>query len=186
MQQSLADMVAVATASSATAPTAAGGAAPPRTPPASSAVRSAASASTSSTPTGPRRLQLAFKEAVHLGQTATATFDAGCLKSSLGGSNGELVIDDLPASAKEAGWSVDPLKLPLVVGDRKTVTVKYSAPKQAHAGMAAYLGHTEFVELTLGGWLKGGTPAPPSAEGRRVSLKLRCQVLPTPAPAPLA
>lgn len=40
----------------------------------------------------------------------------GSLKSALGGANGEFILDDLPASAKEEGWSIDPTKLPINAG----------------------------------------------------------------------
>ena len=114
-----------------------------------------------------------------LGEVATASFEAGSLKSlAVGGAAGELTIDDLPAAAKEAGWSIDPTKLPLAVGDKKAVQVRYTSPAAATARMAGYLGHAERVELRLGATLKGGLPAPPTAEGRRVVLVLRVLLRP--------
>jgi hypothetical protein len=44
--------------------------------------------------------------------------------------------------------------------------------------MAAYFGHEERVELRLGATLRGGLPAPPTPEGRRVSLVFRALLRP--------
>lgn len=44
--------------------------------------------------------------------------------------------------------------------------------------MAAYFGHQEHMELHLGATLKGGLPAPPSPEGRRVELVFRVLLKP--------
>ena len=43
---------------------------------------------------------------------------------SSGAAPGELALEDLPAAAVAAGWSVDPLKVPLTAGDKKQVTFK--------------------------------------------------------------
>lgn len=51
--------------------------------------------------------------------------------------------------------------------------------------MAAYFGHSEHISLTLGALLKGGLPAPPSAEGRRAILVVRCLLLPGVRAVPL-
>ena len=127
----------------------------------------------------PRELVLNFPHPMYLGEVATTRFEAGSVKSStFGGAAGELIVDDLPAAAKEAGWSLDPNKMPLAVGDKKAVQVRYTSPSQAHAGMAAYFGHEEWAELRLGATLKGGLPAPPTPEGRRVMLVFRVLLRP--------
>lgn len=128
----------------------------------------------------PRTLTLTFPAPCKLGEVATHTLTVGCLKSALSGAGapGEFVLDDVPPLAKEAGWAVEPVKLPLAPGDRKAVTFKYTAPKAATPTMAAYHGLREYVELTIGAMLKGGLPAPPSADGLRVMLRVRCAVDP--------
>lgn len=121
-----------------------------------------------------RELVLNFPHAMHLGEVASTSFEAGSVKSTaVGGAAGELVIDDLPAAAKEAGWMIDPMKLPLAIGDKKAIQVRFTSPAEAHAGIAAYFGHKERIELRLGATLKGGLPAPPTSEGRRVMLVFR-------------
>ncbi|GAX76218.1 hypothetical protein CEUSTIGMA_g3662.t1 [Chlamydomonas eustigma] len=126
-----------------------------------------------------RELILNFPHAVYFGEIATTSFEVGSLKSiTAGGSNGEFVLDDLPAAAKEAGWHIDPTKLPLSVGDKKSIQVRYTSPLEAHAAMAAYFGHEERIELRLGATLKGGLPAPPVPEGRRVFLMFRVHLKP--------
>ena len=127
----------------------------------------------------PRELVLNFPHPLCLGESAMTIFEAGSLKSSaVGGAAGELIIDDLPVVAKEAGWTIEPTKLPLAAGDKKAVQVRYTSPSEVHAGMAAYLGHEEWIELRLGASLKGGLPAPPTPEGRRVVLVFRVMMLP--------
>jgi len=127
----------------------------------------------------PRELVLNFPHPLCLGESATTSFEAGSLKSSaVGGAAGELVIDDLPDVAKESGWYIDHSKLPLAAGDKKAIQVRYTSPSKAQAGMAAYLGHEEWIELRLGATLKGGLPAPPTPEGRRVVLVFRVMMLP--------
>ncbi len=137
------------------------------------------------TPAPPvRELTLDFPHAVHFGEVATATIEVGSLKSAAaGGAAGEFVLDELPLSAKEAGWSVEPGRLPLAVGEKKPVQVRYAAPAAATAGLAAYFGHEERIELTLGALLKGGLPAPPTSEGRRLSLVFRALLRPSERPA---
>ena len=127
----------------------------------------------------PRELVLNFPHPLCLGEVATTRFEAGSVKSAkFGGAAGDLIIDDLPAAAKEAGWSLDPNKVPLAAGDKKAVQVRYTSPSQVHAGMAAYFGHEEWAELRLGATLKGGLPAPPTPEGRRVMLVFRVLLRP--------
>eukprot|EP00955_Chlamydomonas_euryale_P007529 79807-Chlamydomonas_euryale.AAC.3 len=135
-------------------------------------------------PSQPRQLTLTFPAPLHIGEAATTSFEVGSLKSAaVGGAAGELIIEELPAAARAAGWAVDPTKLPLPVGDKKAVTVTYVAPREVHAGIAAYFGHEEYMECTLKMALKGGLPAPPSAEGRRLSLLLRVLLRPGERPA---
>lgn len=62
------------------------------------------------------------------GQTTSVTLEFGAAKSSTGGLPGELTIDDLPAAAKEAGWSIDSLKVAAPAGERKPFVVRYTAP----------------------------------------------------------
>lgn len=75
-------------------------------------------------PPGPRQLVLNFPHAMYLNETATASFEVGSLKSTtLGGAAGEVVLDDIPSTAKEAGWSIDPTRIPLAIGEKKPVQV---------------------------------------------------------------
>eukprot|EP00798_Chlamydomonas_sp_ICE-L_P001974 gene1974-33391_t len=144
-------------------------------------------------PPPPRLLTLTFLNKLHLGETTTTTFQVGSMKSDAGvGSNGECIIDELPASAVAAGWSIDPLRTPLAAGDLKTANrqshsalycLRFAAAHEANAGMAAYFDHMEHVELYIGATLTGGTPAPPKPEGRRVSLLFRAPLKPNKRPA---
>jgi hypothetical protein len=94
-----------------------------------------------------------------------------------------VTLDELPASAKEAGWSIDPLKVPLALGDKKQITVQFTSPSAPHAGMAAYFGRSEYLQLQLGALLKGGLPAPAAGpEGQRVLLVFRVLMKPGPRP----
>ncbi len=94
-----------------------------------------------------------------------------------------MTLDELPASAKEAGWSIDPLKVPLALGDKKQITVQFTSPSAPHAGMAAYFGRSEYLQLQLGALLKGGLPAPAAGpEGQRVLLVFRVLMKPGPRP----
>lgn len=132
-----------------------------------------------STP-NPRVLTVTFPDAAKLGETASHTITVGSIKNAITGAGapGELVMDDLPAVAKELGWAIDPLKLPLGPGDKKPITFKYTAPKEAQPTMAAYHGMKEYVELSIGCTLKGGLPAPISADGLKLMLRVRCLVEP--------
>lgn len=48
----------------------------------------------------------------------------GSLKSStLGGSPGEFILEELGAAAKAAGWQVDTLRVALAAGEKKAVNV---------------------------------------------------------------
>ncbi|MEW5303719.1 MAG: hypothetical protein WDW36_006383 [Sanguina aurantia] len=134
-----------------------------------------------------RTLTMTFPEPVYLGESCKGGLEVGNLKSQgLGGAAGEVVFDELPAAAKEAGWVLDPVRQSLLPGEKKPITLRYTAPAVAHAGMAAYFGHPEHVSVTLGALLKGGLPAPPSPGGRRVTLVARVLLLPGARAAPLS
>ncbi len=75
-----------------------------------------------------------------------------------------------------AGFKVDSLKLAVPAGERKSLTITFSAPQQPKPGSLAALGISEEVIGTLMGTLKGGVPPPKTAAGRRISLSLTCQL----------
>jgi hypothetical protein len=75
-----------------------------------------------------------------------------------------------------AGFKVDSLKLAVPAGERKPLTITFSAPQQPKPGSPAALGLTEEVIGTLMGVLKGGVPPPKVAAGRRILLSLTCQL----------
>ncbi|GIL67303.1 hypothetical protein Vafri_20688, partial [Volvox africanus] len=194
---------AVATAAAASAPTAApaGGTPTPSKPntPAggSKAVKAAASAAASAAaaaPTEPRVLTLIFPDAVYAGETAKASFEVGSLKSTANGSApGEVVLQELPAEAREAGWAVaDPpapsgggaVKVPLAAGELRSITLSYTAPRQPHAGMVAAYGHAEFRTLRLQCTLRGGLAAISGGpEGRSLTIVAKCKLMPGTRPA---
>jgi hypothetical protein len=41
-----------------------------------------------------------------------------------GGAAGEFILEELPAAARAAGWSVTPQRVALAAGDKKPVTFK--------------------------------------------------------------
>jgi hypothetical protein len=65
------------------------------------------------------------------GQCSTATVEFGAIKSSAGGAAGELIVEELSAEAKEAGWSVDPVKVSVPAGEKRPLLVRYTAPAAA-------------------------------------------------------
>jgi len=75
-----------------------------------------------------------------------------------------------------AGFKVDSLKLAVPAGERKPLTITFSAPQQPKPGSPAALGLTEEVIGTLMSILKGGVPPPKAAAGRRILLSLTCQL----------
>ena len=75
-----------------------------------------------------------------------------------------------------AGFKVDSLKLPVPAGERKPLTITFSALQQPKPGSSAALGLSEEVIGTLMGTLKGGVPPPKTATGRRILLSLTCQL----------
>lgn len=136
-------------------------------------------------PAGPQppTLSLTLTPSVAPGSTATAQMFLGSLKSKLGGSNSEVVFDELSAKVKEAGWTVEPMKLSVAAGDKKPLTVKYTAPRSTQLMAYTGLDLVEYVEMTLSGTLKGGAPSL-GPSGRRVAITCRCLVDPnTRAPA---
>jgi hypothetical protein len=144
----------------------------------------AASSSASQNPSKPQRLVLEFPHPLYLNETGTVSFEVGSLKSlAYGGGPGELMLNEIPSLSKDLGWSmVEGSKVTLVAGDKKTVSVKYSSPKEVNSSMAAYFGHEEYMELTLGGLLKGGVPSL-GPEGRKVELLFRALLRPSTRPA---
>ena len=75
-----------------------------------------------------------------------------------------------------AGFRIDNLKVAVPAGERKPLTVTFSAPQQLKTGSLAALGLTEAVMGTVTGTLKGGVPPPKAASGRRIILILTCQL----------
>ena len=68
-----------------------------------------------------------------------------------------------------AGLKVDNMKISVPVGERRPLTVTYTAP-QLTPGSIAAMGLSETVVRTITGVLKGGIPLPKAAAGRRVHL----------------
>lgn len=109
------------------------------------------------------------------GQASTATVEFGAVKSGAGGAAGELVVEDLPAEAKEAGWSVDAVKVSTPVGERRPLTIRYTAPAAAKlAGTAvAALGQLQVPVqqvLKLNVIMKGGCQPMPGAGAPAVGI----------------
>ncbi|KAL6756551.1 hypothetical protein V8C86DRAFT_68985 [Haematococcus lacustris] len=126
-----------------------------------------------------RTLVLTLPQPLFLGETSTSVLEVGSLRSTaFNAAPGEVVLDELPAAAQAAGWSVATGRLALAAGEKKAISVRFSAPYEPHAGMAAALGFAESMELRLTATLKGGAPAPDTAEGRRVVVVCRVQLMP--------
>ena len=66
-----------------------------------------------------------------------------------------------------AGLKVDNMKISVPVGERRPLTVTYTAP-QLKPGSIAAMGLSETVVRTITGTLKGGIPLPKAAAGQRV------------------
>lgn len=127
-----------------------------------------------------RTLTSTFPHSIYLGETACLTLQVGSLKSvAFGGAPGEVTIEGLTPAATAAGWRIDNTKIAVTAGEKKTITVTYTAPSEVHAGMAGLFGLAEYVELKLSAVLKGGNPAPATPAGRQVNLVLRVKVLPS-------
>ncbi|GLI70333.1 hypothetical protein VaNZ11_015289 [Volvox africanus] len=187
-----------AAAAAAVAPTAApaGGtptASKPNTPAggskAAKAAATTAASAAAAAPSEPRVLTLTFPDAVYAGETAKASFEVGSLKSTANGSApGEVLLQELPAEAREAGWAVaDPpapsgggaVKVPLAAGELRSITLSYTAPRQPHAGMVAAYGHAEFRTLRLQCTLRGGLVAISGGpEGRSLTIVAKCKLMP--------
>jgi hypothetical protein len=126
------------------------------------------------------------------GQASSAVIEFGAVKASTGAAAGELVVEELPAAAKEAGWSVDSLKLSVPAGEKRPLVVRFTAPPLAKLqgssqGALAEAGLPSEQQLTLNCSMKGGCQAVPGAAGagavavgsdgmRRVKVVCRCTV----------
>eukprot|EP00877_Chromochloris_zofingiensis_P005675 jgi/Chrzof1/15108/Cz09g27130.t1 len=131
----------------------------------------------------PTEVSLRLPGPVYAGQTSTATLDVGSIKSAFGGANGEVIFDELTPSAREAGWAVDPIKQAVTAGEKKVVTIRYTAPAKPSPSSAGSLGLPEWVQIRLACSLKGGVPAPQTPDGmRRLVLLVQCLLAPGPAP----
>lgn len=84
--------------------------------------------------------------------------------------NGELQLDAPPAEAAALGFVLE-AKAVAEAGARKPFPVKWNPPAALLASRPG-----EWVECTVKGSLKGGFPAPPSAEGHRFEILLRALV----------
>ncbi|DBA92223.1 hypothetical protein WJX77_001787 [Trebouxia sp. C0004] len=122
------------------------------------------------------QLSVAMPRSVSPGESVSVTLEVVSLKSRAGGSPVEFTLDPIPASVSAAGFKVDSLKLAVPAGERKSLTITFSAPQQPKAGSPAALGLSEEVIGTLMGVLKGGVPPPKAAAGRRILLSLKCQL----------
>jgi hypothetical protein len=134
------------------------------------------------------------------GQVSTAVVDFGAIKSSAGGAAGELVVEELPAEAKAAGWSVDPVKLSVPAGEKRPLTVRFTAPAAPDLagtplGALGQLQVPVQQVLRLGLVMKGGCTAMPGAPAvvpvaadgsRRLTLVCSCVLAPVEAGGPEA
>jgi hypothetical protein len=134
------------------------------------------------------------------GQASTAVVEFGSVKSSVGGAAGELVVEELPAEAKEAGWSVDPVKVSVPAGEKRPLTIRFTAPAAAKLIGTALgaLGQMQLpVQQTvkLSVVMKGGCQAMAGAPAavavaadgtRRMSLVCSCILAPAQAEAAAA
>lgn len=71
-----------------------------------------------------------------------------------------------------AGLKIDNMKVSVPAGERRVLTVTYTAP-QLRPGSIAALGLSETVVRTITGTLKGGVPPPKAAAGRRIHLHIQ-------------
>ncbi|DBA95272.1 TPA: Cilia- and flagella-associated protein 74 [Trebouxia sp. C0006] len=122
------------------------------------------------------QLSVAMPRSVSPGESVSVMLEVVSLKSKAGGSPVEFTLDPIPAAVLAAGFKVDSLKLAVPAGERKSLTITFSAPQQPKPGSLAALGLSEEVIGTLMGTLKGGVPPPKTAAGRRILLSLTCQL----------
>ncbi|DBA68488.1 TPA: Cilia- and flagella-associated protein 74 [Trebouxia sp. C0005] len=122
------------------------------------------------------QLSVAMPRSVSPGESVSVTLEVVSLKSKAGGSPVEFTLEPIPDSVSAAGFKVDSLKLAVPAGERKPLTITFSAPQQPKPGSPAALGLSEEVTGTLTGTLKGGVPPPKTAAGRRIVLNLSCQL----------
>lgn len=124
---------------------------------------------------------------VSAGQVSSVTVDFGSIKSSAGGAAGELVVEELPPEAKEAGWSVDPVKVSAPAGEKRPLTVRFGAPAATKLGGTALgaLGQLQLAvqqTVRLGVIMKGGCQGPTAAVAahgtRHMTLVCSCMLAP--------
>lgn len=72
-----------------------------------------------------------------------------------------------------AGLKIDNVKVSAPAGERRPLTITYTAP-QLRPGSIAAMGLNETVVRTITGILKGGVPPPKAAAGRRIHLNIHC------------
>lgn len=160
----------------------------------------AAAAAATLVPRPPKQLALQLPGPVAVGQASSALMEVGSIKSSSGtGAPVEVLLEDMPAALKAAGWSiVEPLKQVVPLGEKRTVSVKFTPPAASASGgnsVGALLGLPETAECSLHISLKGGLPAAGTmecaaggadGEPRRVDVRCSCVMAPpaaTVAPA---
>jgi hypothetical protein len=128
------------------------------------------------------------------GQTSCCTLQFGTIKSGVKSAAGELVLDELPAAFREAGWSVEPQKLSTPAGEKRPFVIRFTAPSAAKlqctpAGALLGLGLPVQQTVQLGCTLKGGgqpgpgagstgmVPASTAADGsRRMTIICSCTI----------
>jgi hypothetical protein len=97
------------------------------------------------------------------GDTAVACFEVGNVKTgSSAAATGEVVLEELSPAARAAGWSMEPSggKFTVAVGEKKVVTVKFTAPADVMAGSSvAALGLPGREEVVVRCVVKGGAAA---------------------------
>ena len=64
------------------------------------------------------------------------------------------------------------MKVTVPVGERRPLTISFTAPQQLKAGSIVALGLTEIVTGTITGVLKGGIPPPAAASGKSIKLNI--------------
>jgi hypothetical protein len=99
------------------------------------------------------------------GQSSCISVGFGAIKpSSSGAAAGEVLLDELPLAAREAGWSVEPpapSKVAVPLGERRPLVIRFTAPPAAKLegtalGALARLHLPVEQVLRLGCTLKGG------------------------------
>ena len=96
------------------------------------------------------------------GETAVASFEVGNVKTgSIAAAAGEVLLEELSPAAKAAGWSMEPPggKITVAAGEKKLVTVKFTAPAEVAESRVAALGLPDREEVVIGCVVKGGALA---------------------------